>query len=108
MKTSMFDSGEVLVKDSKCCNVFCFGKLHDWRNVPKPMDAGILWSSMAKNITRPKEAFPLFFPFSDERRLLTKFNKKCAKITKFHLQKREHPRATPSAIECTPRPRVVT
>ena len=65
------------------------------------MDAGILWSSMAKNITRPKEAFPLFFPFSDERRLLTKFDKKNElKLLKFTYRResiQEQPRRQLSA-----------
>ena len=65
----MFDKGEVPVNESMWYMVECFGRLQEQRNVPKPIEAGILWGNIAKNITRPSDAPPS--PPSDVKRLLT-------------------------------------
>lgn len=69
MNTIMFDKGEVPVNESMWYIVECFERLHEQRNVPRPIEAGILWSKIAKNITIPRDAPPS--PPSVDRRLLT-------------------------------------
>ena len=80
-KTIILETGEVPVNDNKCWMVYLFGKLQDYRNVPNPMEAGILWIRIATKITMPRDDPPCSFP--DATRLLTTYYEIMVKNKKF-------------------------